>query len=93
MEEQNFLNGGVIFAIIVTVVGIVVYSNKKQKYKNIDEISDFSTDENDYKEAKFLIDEFIKDKNWEVLEAKLNSLTVKRFPDLKQKIEEALKSR
>lgn len=95
MENQNLLNNTIAVGILLTVavVGVVVYFNRKKKYKNIDDIPDFSTDEQDYEEANYLIDTFIKKRNWLVLEEMLDSLTAKRFPDLKQKIEEALKNK
>lgn len=81
---------GIIFVVGLVVVTLGIYViNKKSKEPKIKE---FWSDEEHYSEMKSLIDNYIQKQEWAKLELFLNS-SVKDFPDLIEKIENALKNR
>ncbi len=91
MLEKSLLSNGVVLGVVilgVIVVGGIIYLNKKSKSKH-----SFHTQEDIYKQHLVLINNCIRDKKWDILEEMLDSLIVEEFPDLKNKIEEALKNK
>jgi hypothetical protein len=81
---------GIIFVagLVAVALGIYVINKKNKKPK----IKEFWSDEEHYNEMKCLIDNYIQKKEWDKLELFLDS-SVKDFPDLIEKIEDALKNR
>ena len=79
----------------VLVVGTIIYLNYLKKNDKVDILSQDSinkilSDEDRYKGDKSIIEDAIKEKDWETLEDMLNSRT-SDFPDLIDKIKKALK--
>lgn len=90
MPTVVYILGGIVIS------GVAYYfykQNNKDNERNRGEpIKKLIEDEDKYIGYKIIIENAIKEKNWENLEALLNS-GVKRFPDLIKMIEEALKGR
>ena len=82
---------------IIIVAGAIIYLNNSKKKgrsnsSNQGSINKILTDENRYKGDKLVIEDAIKEKDWETLEDMLNSRT-SDFPDLIQMIKKALNNR
>jgi len=81
----------------ILVAGVIIYLNNSKKKGKINSSSKGSinkilTDENRYKGDKLVIEDAIKEKDWETLEDMLDSRT-SDFPDLIQMIKKALNNR
>ena len=72
--------------VILGLVGFGVYKLKRKKIAPQKEAVPFITDEGRYKEDTWLVEHYIQQKDWEMLENMLNSST-KDFPDLIEKIQ------
>lgn len=88
---------GLSIGIIALAGGVIIYlNNSKKKGKNSSSsqgsINKILTDENRYKGDKLIIEDAIREKDWETLEDMLNSRT-SDFPDLIEMIKKALKNR
>lgn len=90
MPTVVYILGG----IVISGVAYYLYKQNNTDNKSNSEkpVKKLIEDEDKYNGYKTIIENAIKEKNWENLEALLNS-GVKRFPDLIKMIEEALKGR
>lgn len=90
MPTVVYILGGIVIS------GVAYYfykqNNKDNESNGEKPIKKLIEDEDRYIGYKTIIENAIKEKNWENLEALLNS-GVKRFPDLIKQIEEALKEK
>jgi len=79
---------------VVLVLGTVIYFNKKQKNISLaqDSVDKLSTHDHRYKVDKSIIEDAIKESDWQILEDMLDSRT-SDFPDLIQMIKEALNNK
>lgn len=78
----------VVVGLVVATLGVYAIKNKNKNRK----IKEFWSDEDHYSEMNCLIDSYIQKQEWAKLELFLDS-SVKDFPDLIEKIENALKNR
>lgn len=78
----------------IIVVGVIIYINKKQKNNSLaqDSVDNLSTNRHRYKTDKSIVEDAIREKDWETLEDMLDSRT-SDFPDLIQMIKKALNNR
>lgn len=90
MPSVGFLIGG---AIVIAGVAYFVFKNSEEKVDNNQSIEKLLSDENRYKGDKNIVQNAIKEKDWEMLEELINDRSIKDFPDLIKMIEEALKGR
>lgn len=82
---------------VIIVAGAIIYFNNSKKKRKSNSSSQGSinkilSDENRHKGDKLVIEDAIKEKDWETLEDMLNSRT-SDFPDLIIIIEDALKNK
>lgn len=83
---------------VVLVAGTIIYLNSSKKRTRSKSslskgsINKILTDENRYKGDKLVIEDAIREEDWEILEDMLDSRT-SDFPDLIQMIKKALKNR
>ena len=91
MPSVGFLIGG---AIVIAGVAYFIYKNSDEKVNNDNQpIEKLLSDENRYKGDKNIVQNAIKEKDWEMLEELIKDRSIKDFPDLIKIIEEALKGR
>ena len=91
MPPVGFLIGG---AIVIAGVAYFIYKNSDEKVNNDNQpIEKLLSDENRYKGDKNIVQNAIKEKDWEMLEELIKDRSIKDFPDLIKMIEEALKGR
>lgn len=90
MPSVGFLIGG---AIVIAGVAYFVFKNSDEKVDSNQSIEKLLSDENRYKGDKNIVQNAIKEKDWEMLEELINDRSIKDFPDLIEMIEEALKGR
>jgi len=91
MPPVGFLIGG---AIVIAGVAYLIYKNSDEKVNNDNQpIEKLLSDENRYKGDKNIVQNAIKEKDWEMLEELIKDRSIKDFPDLIKIIEEALKGR
>ena len=90
MPPVGFLIGG---AIVFAGVAYFVYKNSDNKKENDIVVNNLLSKENRYKRDKNIIEDAIKEGDWETLDGMLDSKSIKDFPDLIKMIEEALKGR
>jgi hypothetical protein len=91
MPPVGFLIGG---AIVIAGVAYFIYKNSDEKVNNDNQpIEKLLSDENRYKGDKNIVQNAIKEKDWEMLEELIKDRSIKDFPDLIKIIEEALKGR
>ena len=82
------LIGGIV---LIAGVGYILLNSKKKKEKETS-VSEILTKKGRYEENKSLIEDAIKNKDYDYLERKLNS-KMSDFPDLVNIIKNALKNR
>lgn len=91
MPPVGFLIGG---AIVIAGVAYFIYKNSDEKVNNDNQpIEKLLSDENRYKGDKNIVQNAIKEKDWEMLEELIKDKSIKDFPDLIKMIEEALKGK
>lgn len=90
MPSVGFLIGG---AIVVAGVAYFLYKNSDNEKEKGGAVNNLLSDENRYKRDKNIIEDALREEDWDTLEGMLNSKSIKDFPDLIKMIEEALKGK